>query len=370
MPTTGGALAFEGFVPPYEATLTQNLREAGAIIIAKTVLTELANWVAGAPTPMPANYSALGGYGINPYDPRRDPREGTDDGRPALAHRRIELGHRHRRQLLGGQCRHRDRRARSSARRTRHAGRHQADGRAHQPLRHHPDHRRSGHGRPDGADGDRCGDPARRARGRVARSERPGDEPLHAAAESRLHAAPQAPTASRARASAFRARSSTTRSTPPGETAPRGGLNDGPGQGDGRRHRRSCDAQGAVDRRSGRHPERRRPRSGRATSCCGTSARASTTPRARTRPARSCFKYGMKRDFNAWLALARPRGAGEDADRAARAQPGAHPHAAPSSTARRSSTSRTRWIWRPTARATRPTAPRTSRSAARTASTR
>jgi len=47
------ALALEGFVPPYEATLTRHLREAGAIIIAKTGLTELANWVAGAPTPMP-----------------------------------------------------------------------------------------------------------------------------------------------------------------------------------------------------------------------------------------------------------------------------------------------------------------------------
>ncbi len=47
-------------------------------------MTELANWVAGAPTPMPANYSALGGYGLNPYDPRRDPREKLDDGRPAL----------------------------------------------------------------------------------------------------------------------------------------------------------------------------------------------------------------------------------------------------------------------------------------------
>ena len=40
MPTTGGALAFEGFVPPYEATLTTNLREAGAIILAKTVMAE------------------------------------------------------------------------------------------------------------------------------------------------------------------------------------------------------------------------------------------------------------------------------------------------------------------------------------------
>jgi amidase len=84
MPTTGGALAFDGLVPPYEATLTKNLRDAGAIIIAKTGLTELANWVAGAPTPMPANYNSLTGFGMNPYDPRRDPREATADGRPAL----------------------------------------------------------------------------------------------------------------------------------------------------------------------------------------------------------------------------------------------------------------------------------------------
>ena len=81
MPTTGGALAFKGFVPPYEATLTKNLRDAGAIIIAKTNMTELANWIA---TGMPGNYNALAGYGFNPYDPRPDPREGTNDGRPAL----------------------------------------------------------------------------------------------------------------------------------------------------------------------------------------------------------------------------------------------------------------------------------------------
>jgi amidase len=82
MPTTGGALAFKGFVPPYEATLTTNLRESGAIIIAKTNMTELANWIAAG---MPGNYSGLAGYGFNPYDPRPDPREGTNDGRPALS---------------------------------------------------------------------------------------------------------------------------------------------------------------------------------------------------------------------------------------------------------------------------------------------
>ncbi|MGH9346975.1 MAG: amidase family protein [Vicinamibacterales bacterium] len=84
LPTTGGALAFAGYVPPYEATLTRHLREAGAIIIAKTGLTELANWVAGGPTPMPGNYNAIGGFAFNPYDPRPDPREATADGRPAL----------------------------------------------------------------------------------------------------------------------------------------------------------------------------------------------------------------------------------------------------------------------------------------------
>src|SRR4029453_8323626 len=58
--------------------LTKNLREAGAIIIAKTGLTELANYIAAA---MPTNYNAVHGYGMNPYDPRRDPR---GDGRPIL----------------------------------------------------------------------------------------------------------------------------------------------------------------------------------------------------------------------------------------------------------------------------------------------
>jgi amidase len=83
LPTSGGALAFAGYVPPYEATLTKNLRDAGAVIIAKAGLTELANWVAGNPTAMPGNYNAVGGFAFNPYDPRPDPRE-TSDGRPAL----------------------------------------------------------------------------------------------------------------------------------------------------------------------------------------------------------------------------------------------------------------------------------------------
>ena len=85
MPTTGGALAFKHLTPPYEATLTKNLEDAGAIIIAKTTLSELANWVAGNPDPMPANYNGVNGQGFNPYDPRMDPRPATFDGRAALS---------------------------------------------------------------------------------------------------------------------------------------------------------------------------------------------------------------------------------------------------------------------------------------------
>ena len=81
MPTTGGALAFKDYTPPYRATLAEGLREAGAIIIAKTTLTELANWVA---TGMPNGYNAVYGYSLNPYDPRQDPRDCCNDGRAVL----------------------------------------------------------------------------------------------------------------------------------------------------------------------------------------------------------------------------------------------------------------------------------------------
>jgi amidase len=80
--TTGGALAFADLMPPYDATVAKNLRDAGAIVIAKTQMTELANWITVG---MPTNYNSLTAYGFNPYDPRRDPREATADGRPVLA---------------------------------------------------------------------------------------------------------------------------------------------------------------------------------------------------------------------------------------------------------------------------------------------
>jgi amidase len=86
--SSGGALAFKGYLPPYQATLVNKLLAAGAVIVGKTVQTELANWVSDD---MPGNYSATGGYGYNPFDPRPDPRTQLDsrgypfnDGRPAM----------------------------------------------------------------------------------------------------------------------------------------------------------------------------------------------------------------------------------------------------------------------------------------------
>jgi amidase len=79
MPTTGGALAFKTLRAPYEATLVGQLRAAGAIIVAKTTLTELANWVS---VRMPTGYNALLGQSINPYDDDRS-RPGSFSGQLA-----------------------------------------------------------------------------------------------------------------------------------------------------------------------------------------------------------------------------------------------------------------------------------------------
>ena len=117
--TTGGALAFDGYVPPYDATLVKNLRDAGAVIIAKTGLSELANWVAGAPDAdarQLQRHSRIRLQSLRPAarSARRDLRR-----TPRAADRRFELRRGHRGQFLGGQCRHAKPRARSSARRIR-----------------------------------------------------------------------------------------------------------------------------------------------------------------------------------------------------------------------------------------------------------
>lgn len=65
MPTTGSTLALAGSVPPRDADQVWKLREAGAVILAKTNMHELAAGI--------TSISSLGGQTRNPYDPARNP---------------------------------------------------------------------------------------------------------------------------------------------------------------------------------------------------------------------------------------------------------------------------------------------------------
>ena len=62
-------------------TLVVRLREAGAVVLGKTNLTEMANCMA---EDMPSGYSALGGQVLNPYDVRFDA-SGSSSGSGAAA---------------------------------------------------------------------------------------------------------------------------------------------------------------------------------------------------------------------------------------------------------------------------------------------
>lgn len=64
-PTTGGSAALAASEPAADAYLVRRLREAGAVILAKTNLSELANFLT---EDMPSGYSSLGGQVLNPYD--------------------------------------------------------------------------------------------------------------------------------------------------------------------------------------------------------------------------------------------------------------------------------------------------------------
>jgi amidase len=65
MPTTAGSRALEGFAPERDAFLVQRLREAGAIVLAKTNMQEFAYGIT----------SVGSGFGVvrNPYAPNRNP---------------------------------------------------------------------------------------------------------------------------------------------------------------------------------------------------------------------------------------------------------------------------------------------------------
>lgn len=80
-PTTAGSLALEDSVPPSDASVTKRLREAGAVVLGKTNLTEFANFTTSG---MPSGYSSLGGQVLNPYDASQTP-SGSSSGSAAAA---------------------------------------------------------------------------------------------------------------------------------------------------------------------------------------------------------------------------------------------------------------------------------------------
>lgn len=66
MPTSGGSVALKGAYPNEDAFTVQKLKDAGAIIIAKTNMSELAASYGRL------GYSSLGGLTLNPYNLNRD----------------------------------------------------------------------------------------------------------------------------------------------------------------------------------------------------------------------------------------------------------------------------------------------------------
>jgi Asp-tRNA(Asn)/Glu-tRNA(Gln) amidotransferase A subunit family amidase len=65
MPTTAASIALAGFIPNRDAFQVRKLREAGAVILAKSNMHELASGI--------VTISSLGGQTRNPYNPERNP---------------------------------------------------------------------------------------------------------------------------------------------------------------------------------------------------------------------------------------------------------------------------------------------------------
>ncbi|GAA0461191.1 amidase family protein [Streptomyces stramineus] len=82
MPTTAGSLALAVRPPDTDAALVTRLRDAGAVILGKTNLSEWANFRAAKPT---SGWSAVGGQTNNPYVLDRNPCGSSSGSAAALA---------------------------------------------------------------------------------------------------------------------------------------------------------------------------------------------------------------------------------------------------------------------------------------------
>ena len=262
-------------------------------------MTELANWVAGPPTPMPANYNALDRLRHEPLRPAARPARGDLRRAPGAPGRRLELRHRHRCQLLGGERRHRNLGLDPEPANQNMLVGDQAHRGPHQPLRHHSDHRRPGHAGPDGADS-RPTPPSCSACSRSAAPD-PND-PRQGVSRRRPD---RDYTRFLERDALKGARIGMPRAfyydriTPPG--VQRAARRPEPGAGEGRCPKRSrCSSSRA--RSSSIRPTSRASSTGSGRNflrwpiCRGADGRKGNDADCSV-----VFKYGMKRDFNKWL---------------------------------------------------------------------
>ncbi len=77
MPTTAASIALKGMQPTSDAFQVRKLREAGAVILGKANMQELASGITGI--------SSLGGQTCNPYDPTRNPGGSSSGSAAAVA---------------------------------------------------------------------------------------------------------------------------------------------------------------------------------------------------------------------------------------------------------------------------------------------
>jgi len=102
LPTTGGSQLLEGSIPPADAFVVRKLRDAGAIVLAKTNLSEFASGggsVIGSKDPavlragqITDGFSSLGGQTRNPHDPARGPGASSGGSGAAVAAVFAQLG--------------------------------------------------------------------------------------------------------------------------------------------------------------------------------------------------------------------------------------------------------------------------------------
>ena len=92
MQTTAGSLALVGSVPPKDAFVAKKLRDAGAVILGKTNLSEWANIRSSHST---SGWSGRGGQTHNPYALDRNPSGSSSGSGAAVAANLCVAGHWH-----------------------------------------------------------------------------------------------------------------------------------------------------------------------------------------------------------------------------------------------------------------------------------